>query len=138
MLHPQLEKDCLIIGKFELCVLLLMRDANYPWFILVPERDDIREIYELSADDQTQLCKESARLAKILAAGFKADKMNIAMLGNIVPQLHIHHIVRYQNDVAWPAPVWGKVPTKAYSDNEIKLLLEKLKQWFQSEFTFII
>ena len=138
MLHPQLEKDCLIVGKFGLCILLLMRDANYPWFILVPDRDDVSEVYQLSEEDQMQLCNESSRLAKTLAAGFNADKMNIAALGNVVPQLHIHHVVRYQTDAAWPAPVWGKVPPKAYSDDEIQSLLEKLKQWFQSDFSFYL
>jgi diadenosine tetraphosphate (Ap4A) HIT family hydrolase len=113
-LHPQLQADCIPLGRFPLCQLLLLNDANYPWFILVPEREDIREIYQLSADDQLQLLRESSQLAQQLADRFKADKMNIAALGNVVPQLHLHHIVRYRHDPAWPAPVWGKVPPQPY------------------------
>ncbi len=84
-----------------------MCDANYPWFILVPNRDNISEIHQLSADDQSQLLKESSLLAESLLESFQGDKMNIAALGNIVPQLHIHYVVRYQNDPAWPAPIVG-------------------------------
>ena len=128
-LHPQLQQDCIVIGKFELCRLLLMNDANYPWFILVPERDHLREIYELSVAEQGQLIRESSLLARALATCFKADKINIAALGNIVPQLHIHHIVRYTHDPAWPAPVWGKLPAKPYQAAEIDAVAGKLKTY---------
>ena len=102
--HPKLAQDCIAMGKFRLCRLLLMNDANYPWFILVPEREGVTEIYQLSHEHQQQLLRESSRFARGLAEDFGADKMNIAALGNVVPQLHIHHIVRYRNDPAWPAP----------------------------------
>lgn len=125
-LHPQLAKDCLVIGRYELCQLLLMNDRHYPWFILVPERENISEIYQLDSAEQVQLWRESAHLSESLAVIFAADKMNIAALGNVVPQLHIHHIVRYQTDLAWPAPVWGKLAAKAYSDNELQALFTKL------------
>lgn len=117
-LHPQLEQDCEQLGRFALCRLLLMRDANYPWCILVPEREGVTEIYQLSEADQLQLARESAQLAKVMATLFAADKMNIAALGNVVPQLHIHHIARHRGDPAWPAPVWGKVPARAYTADE--------------------
>jgi len=126
-MHPQLLNDCLVLGRFPLCHLLLMNDANYPWFILVPDRPDISEIYQLSADDQQQLLKESSLLAESLMTIYTADKMNIAALGNIVPQCHIHHVVRYITDIAWPAPIWGKHPAKPYSATEIEEVLEKLK-----------
>lgn len=114
-LHSQLAADTFEIGNFPLSVLLLMNDANYPWFILVPRRADIREIYQLDGKDQQQLLWESSALAEGLSAQFQADKLNIAALGNMVPQLHLHHIVRYRTDPAWPAPVWGHRPARHYS-----------------------
>ena len=118
-LHAQLEQDCEQLGRFTLCRLLLMRDANYPWCILVPERAGVTEIYQLSEADQWQFMRESAALAETMASLFAADKMNIAALGNIVPQLHIHHIARRRGDPAWPAPVWGKVPARRYAADEL-------------------
>lgn len=134
-IHPQLLNDCLIIGRFPLCHLLLMRDANYPWFILVPDREDISEIYQLSKDDQHQLLKESSLLAESLMQVFEGDKMNIAALGNIVPQCHLHHVVRYHNDPAWPAPIWGYVPAKEYSVAEINDVVDKIKRLQLQEFS---
>ena len=127
-LHPQLKKDCQVLGQFTLCQLLLINDANYPWFILVPAREGISEIYQLSAEDQEQLWSESAQLSAALMEAFQGDKMNIAALGNVVPQLHVHHVVRYTTDVAWPAPVWGKVVAKSYSDAEREGVLAILFQ----------
>ena len=127
-LHPQLKKDCQVLGQFTLCQLLLINDANYPWFILVPAREGISEIYQLSAEDQEQLWSESAQLSAGLMEVFQGDKMNIAALGNVVPQLHVHHVVRYTTDVAWPAPVWGKVAAKPYSDAEREGVLAILFQ----------
>lgn len=118
-LHSQFEQDCEQLGRFTLCRLLLMCDANYPWCILVPERAGVTEIYQLNEVDQWQFMRESAVLAETMAKMFAADKMNIAALGNIVPQLHIHHIARRRDDPAWPAPVWGKVPARAYAEEEL-------------------
>ena len=125
-LHPQLQADCIPLGRFPLCQLLLLNDANYPWFILVPEREDISEIYQLSAEDQQQLMRESSQLAQRLTERFKADKMNIAALGNVVPQLHLHHIVRYRHDPAWPAPIWGKIPPRPYGAAAVAALKQTL------------
>ena len=125
--HAQLLSDCLVLGRFNLCHLLLVEDANYPWFILVPDRDSSEEIYQLSSEDQVQLLVESSLLGERLMQVFKGDKLNIAALGNQVPQLHLHHIVRYKTDPAWPAPVWGKVASKPYSESEITDLLSKLE-----------
>ncbi|HEX5635511.1 MAG TPA: HIT domain-containing protein, partial [Gammaproteobacteria bacterium] len=94
-LHPQLAKDCAELGRFDLCRLLLMNDSLYPWFILVPDREGISEIFQLAETDQRLLMRESLQLARTIHAAFQADKLNIAALGNVVPQLHIHHIVRY-------------------------------------------
>ncbi|MDH3634069.1 MAG: HIT domain-containing protein [Gammaproteobacteria bacterium] len=118
-IHDQLEADCIYLGRFVLCHLLLMNDRNYPWFILVPDREDIREIYQLERADRTQLMDESCRLSDFLMRTFDGEKLNLAALGNQVPQLHLHHVVRYVSDPAWPAPVWGKVPALPYDDRAV-------------------
>ena len=122
-IHPQLKTDCIRLGRFPLSHLLLMNDCNYPWFILVPDRDDIREIYQLGNDDRDQLQQESCVLAEFLMEHFQGDKLNIAALGNMVPQLHLHHIVRFESDRSWPKPVWGNCPAVAYSVDELEKLL---------------
>ncbi|MEI7840419.1 MAG: HIT domain-containing protein [Methylococcaceae bacterium] len=125
-LHPQLQQDCFSIGKFELCQVLLVNDHQFPWFILVPQRNDIREIYQLNATDQLTLIQESSYLAEKLASIFNADKLNIAAIGNVVPQLHWHHVVRYQTDKAWPAPIWGKFAAVPYTEQQRNELLARL------------
>ena len=115
------------MGRFPLCQLLLLQDAHYPWFVLVPDRDGISEIYQLSDVDQQQLLRESTLLSRALVAAFAPDKLNIAALGNVVPQLHVHHVVRYTDDVAWPAPVWGKVTAKGYTIEGLAAVVEKLR-----------
>lgn len=133
-LHPQLAKDCIEIGRFPLCRVLLMNDANYPWFILVPDREGAREIYQLTAADQQQWLRESAELSRAIVELFQPDKLNIGALGNMVPQLHIHYIARYQDDPAWPRPVWGQVPAKAYDgitlEERRKAMTEALGEGF--------
>ncbi len=126
-LHPRLEQDCIAIGSFELCRLLMMNDSQYPWFILVPERADLQEIYQLSKTERELLTEESSYLAENLAVFYQADKMNIAAIGNMVPQLHIHHIVRYKSDKAWPAPVWGKFDAVPYTEQQIAENLVRIK-----------
>ena len=135
-LHPQLAQDCLILGRFPLCQLLLLRDANYPWFILVPDREDISEIHHLSEQDQQQLLRESMTLSRALEQAFSPDKLNIAALGNMVPQLHIHHIARYTTDPAWPAPVWGRHPSKPYREDELTAVVDTLKSVLAGECEF--
>ena len=133
-LHPQLKKDCLVVGRFPLCHLLLMRDANYPWCILVPDREGVSEIYELCEEDQIRLLRESSYLSRCLAKAFNADKMNIAALGNVVSQLHVHHVVRHYGDPAWPAPVWGKVNPKVYSEDALAETLNRLQAALTQDF----
>ena len=125
-LHPRLAADCIRLGRFELCHLLLMNDASYPWFILVPDRDGIREIFELDAANRQQLMDESCRLSEFLMSSFKGDKLNVAAIGNLVPQLHLHHVVRFQSDRAWPKPVWGQFPALAYTDMALADIRAKL------------
>ena len=104
-----------------------MNDNQFPWFILVPEKADIKEIYQLSKADRLLLAEESNYLAENLAVFYKADKMNIAAIGNLVPQLHIHHIVRYQTDKAWPAPIWGKFEAISYSETQLRTAIADIK-----------
>ncbi|NOQ35571.1 MAG: HIT domain-containing protein [Methylococcaceae bacterium] len=129
-LHPRLQQDSIFIACFELSQLRLINDCSYPWFILVPQRFDVREVFQLDDADRLQLHDESCLLAEKLNAVYKADKMNIAAIGNVVPQLHIHHIVRYKNDKAWPAPVWGKFDAVPYSDDEISQQVELIQKAF--------
>lgn len=136
-LHPQLQKDCLLIGRFTLCRLLLMQDAHYPWFILVPDREDISEIYQLSGEDQVQLLRESSQLSAVLVERFHADKLNIAALGNVVPQLHVHHVVRYRDDPAWPAPVWGHTPARPYTPEGLSDVLATLRSGLSDNFEYL-
>jgi len=126
-LHPALKKDCIELGRLDLCRVLLMNDKQFPWLILVPERNDITEIYQLCLDDQQQLIRESSYIAEQLAELYQADKINIAALGNMVPQLHIHHVARYKTDKAWPAPIWGKFDAQAYAEKELETTLKRLK-----------
>lgn len=118
-LHPQLEKDCICLGEFSLCSLLLLNDSHFPWFILVPNREGISEIYQLAPQDQQQLLAESMFFCQCLEEIFQPDKLNIAALGNIVPQLHVHHIARFKTDACWPAPVWGVVKATPYTASQL-------------------
>jgi diadenosine tetraphosphate (Ap4A) HIT family hydrolase len=119
VLHPQLEKDSELITELELCAVRLINDANYPWLILVPQITDIKDVIDLSDKQQHVLWQESALVSRALKHLFTPDKLNIAALGNMVPQLHLHHIVRYQHDVSWPNPIWGQVPLKAYANEKL-------------------
>lgn len=125
-LAPEIERDSIWLSDWPLCQLRVQNDANYPWFILIPRREAMVEIIDLTVAEQEQLWRESAHLSVFLKAEFQAKKLNIAALGNMVPQLHLHHIVRYQNDAAWPAPVWGKVAAQTYSETALQQLKQKL------------
>jgi len=128
ILHQQLKKDCIVLGQLDLCAVLLMPDANYPWLILVPQRENISEIYQLSEQDQQQLMRESSQVSQAMVKLFKPDKINVAALGNMVPQLHVHHVARFKKDAVWPAPVWGAMPTKSYDTVALKKISSRLKQ----------
>ncbi|RUT35361.1 HIT domain-containing protein [Pseudomonas sp. PAMC 29040] len=136
VLDTRLHEDTWLIGDFPLCRLLLSNDSNYPWFILVPRREGISELFQLDEHDQQLMWAETTALARTLKDAFGADKMNVATLGNVVSQLHMHVIVRYQADVAWPGPVWGKHPAKPYTQAEVGAIQEKLKSVLGVEFTF--
>jgi len=127
-LHERLAADTLLIGDWPLSRVLLMNDAQFPWLILVPRRPALREIYELDEADQLQLLRESSALGRELMALYAGDKLNIGALGNLVPQLHVHHIVRRAGDPAWPGPVWGKLPPQPYGEAELAQRLGELRQ----------
>jgi diadenosine tetraphosphate (Ap4A) HIT family hydrolase len=136
VLDPRLTQDTLPIGDFPLCRLLLSNDSNYPWFILVPRRADISEIFQLEPVDQLRLWQETTALSERLKEIFDADKLNVAALGNVVSQLHMHVIVRKRDDVAWPAPVWGKHPAVPYTQEQVAAIREKLKLALTDDFRF--
>ncbi len=126
-LDPRLAADTLPIGEGPLSRILLMNDAQYPWVILVPRRTGLREIYELDDADRRLLADESLRLGQRLMQHFAGTKLNVAALGNIVSQLHVHHVVRYEGDPAWPAPVWGRLPPKRYETAVAEQRLTELR-----------
>jgi diadenosine tetraphosphate (Ap4A) HIT family hydrolase len=134
-LDKTLQQDCIVLGEFPLSLLLLMNDRNFPWFILVPKRAGIQEIFQLCSEDQHQLLDESTLLASTLAKLFNADKMNIAALGNVVKQLHVHHVVRYESDPVWPAPIWGKIPAQPYESTAMTALISKVIPSLGNDFT---
>jgi diadenosine tetraphosphate (Ap4A) HIT family hydrolase len=118
-LHPQLAADTVCVGDLPLAQLLVNRDANFPWLVLVPRRAGVVEIIDLEAADQHRLMDEVARVAKALQALTRCDKLNIAAIGNVVSQLHVHIVARRRADAAWPRPVWGAVPALAYDPTEL-------------------
>jgi len=126
-LHPQLAADSIVIGRFDLSLLLLSKDSNYPWCILVPQVEDAFEIHHLSDEEQIQLIRESSRLSEVMTSLFDAHKMNIAALGNMVRQLHVHHIARFEGDAAWPQPIWGKLPAQVYLQDELAERIRRLQ-----------
>ena len=136
-LAQQLADDTVVIGDFPLCRLLLMNDSHYPWFILVPRIAGVEEVYQLTEEDQRQLMWEMAYVSEKLKDIFSADKMNVAALGNMVRQLHVHVVVRHEGDAAWPAPVWGKVPATAYNAEAIEDIRAKLAVVFTTWLKFI-
>jgi diadenosine tetraphosphate (Ap4A) HIT family hydrolase len=135
-LDQRLQQDTLAIGDFPLCRLLLSNDSNYPWFILVPRINGISEVFQLGVADQQKLWQETTALAQLLNEGLAADKMNIGALGNVVSQLHVHVIVRKRDDIAWPAPVWGKHPARPYTEEQVAAIRARLRELLPADFIF--
>jgi diadenosine tetraphosphate (Ap4A) HIT family hydrolase len=130
-LDPQLDADCLILGRLALCRVLLMDDARFPWLILVPERTDAVEIIDLTGGDRVLLIEEIAKASHTLRRAFAPDKINVAALGNRVRQLHVHVIARFTSDVAWPNPVWGRGERQAYPAHAFAALGDMLAERMQ-------
>ncbi|MGD2118482.1 MAG: HIT domain-containing protein [Chromatiales bacterium] len=127
-LHERLAADTVFITDLPLCRMLLMNDARYPWVILVPRMPGLREIHDLPERDRQQLIEESCLVAEFISKQFQVDKMNVAALGNLVPQLHLHHVGRFVDDPAWPGPVWGHSPAQAYDEQTLQQRLQLLQQ----------
>lgn len=119
LLHPQLLTDSHPVCELALCSVRLIDDARFPWLILVPRQPFLREIMDLAAEDQLTLLKEVNRAGRVLQRLYPADKLNIAALGNIVPQLHVHVIARRRDDAAWPRPVWGVGNAQPYPPDRL-------------------
>jgi len=131
-LHPRLATDTVPVGTLPLSRVLLMNDIAFPWCVLVPQREAIREIHQLAADDQLQLLQEISGVSAAMESAFAADKMNVAALGNVVPQLHIHVIARFEADPVWPAPVWGLLEPRPYPLADRRQRLRKLHAAFET------
>ena len=127
-LHPQLERDTVPIGDLALCRALLINDANYPWMLLVPRRPGVVEIIDLSEAEQATLMAEIAQASKVIKVMTGCAKINVAALGNVVPQLHVHVIARGRSDPAWPKPLWGAVPPIVYSESALRSVLADLRE----------
>ncbi len=135
-LNTQLRNDANVLGDFPLCKLLLIKDAQYPWFVLVPRRPNVTEIVQLAPTDRIQLLEESCQLQESLLAAYCPDKLNVAALGNMVSQLHVHHIARFRHDAAWPAPVWGKHPAAPYNVAQLTERLDALRPHLPDTFVW--
>ena len=131
MLHQRLQEDTIGIVRLELSRVLLMNDTSFPWLILVPERENVREIHELGAADRTVLIEEIAAASEIIQLLYSPDKLNTGALGNLVPQLHIHVIGRFRTDRAWPGPVWGTGPAQPYSEEELDIVSGRFRKAFE-------
>ncbi|MEN0000638.1 MAG: HIT family protein [Pseudomonadota bacterium] len=126
VLDPTLEADTLAVADIGLCAVRLMNDARFPWLILVPKRANLREIHELTPLDQTILTFEISQMSKLLQQATGAQKMNVAALGNQVAQLHVHVIARFEDDPAWPNPVWGSGEALTYEPEKAQWLVASL------------
>ena len=127
-LDPQLAADTIAVTDLTLSSVRLMRDANYPWLVLVPRRPGLSELVELSTAERTLLMEEVAAACDALRQSAPCDKLNIAALGNAVRQLHVHVIARRIGDAAWPKPVWGQVAAKAYPNGEAEVLSSAIRK----------
>jgi diadenosine tetraphosphate (Ap4A) HIT family hydrolase len=131
-LDPQLAADTIAVGDLALCRVLLNDDANYPWLILVPRRAGLVELSDVDEAMQNALMDEVSQAARALKGATHCDKLNVAALGNVVTQLHVHVIARFRTDAAWPNPVWGKVPRKPYDVAARDALIDTLRGALQS------
>jgi len=127
-LDSRLKNDTINIGKLQLSQALLMNDSRYPWIILVPELENVYEWTDLSKEQQITLHDESLLIQKVLKNLYDGQSLNVGKLGNIVSQFHLHHIVRFENDPAWPGPVWGHSSAVNYSPQELESRISEIKQ----------
>ncbi|MEE4014066.1 HIT family protein [Roseibium sp. FZY0029] len=126
-LNPRLEGDSYFVTDLTLCTVRLLKDANYPWLMLIPRKSDLVEIIDLDEPDQMQLMREIALASQVLRDVSDCEKLNVGALGNQVSQLHVHVIGRFREDAAWPGPVWGAAPAQPYSHDKAEAVIEKLR-----------
>jgi diadenosine tetraphosphate (Ap4A) HIT family hydrolase len=129
-LDPRLAADTIPVGDLSLCSVLLMNDSRFPWLILVPQRADASEITDLSVEDAALLMAELRLATGVMLEVARPDKVNVAALGNIVPQLHVHVIGRFLSDPAWPGPVWGFGERNPYQPHAAQALIDRFAQGF--------
>lgn len=122
-IDSRLAADTHPLARFQLCDVRLMDDSHYPWLILVPRLPGLRDVIDLDARQRHQLSDEIDRTSKLLRDAFRPDKLNVAALGNVVAQLHVHVIARFETDPSWPAPVWGRIESRPYT---AETLLERV------------
>jgi diadenosine tetraphosphate (Ap4A) HIT family hydrolase len=127
-LHPQIARDTVPLGDLALSRVLAMNDANYPWLVLVPRRPDVVEIIDLDDAARAELMTEIARVCAALKAHTDCDKLNVAAIGNVVPQLHVHLVARRKDDSAWPRPVWGAAPARPYAAADLEAFIAALRR----------
>jgi diadenosine tetraphosphate (Ap4A) HIT family hydrolase len=132
-LHERLAADTVMVADWPLCRVLLMNDATYPWLVLVPRRNAVSEVHELDSGDRAVLIEEMAAASHRLQNLTRAVKMNVAALGNVVPQLHVHVVARFTDDPAWPKPIWGVVPVRPYGQEELAARLADLSKIFAKD-----
>lgn len=125
-LDQRLQNDSFLVCKLSLSQVRLINDRQFIWCVLIPEINNVTEIIDLNEAQQAELWQESAMLSRALKKGFNPDKLNVAAIGNIVSQLHVHHLCRFKLDIAWPAPVWGRQPMLGYEENKQAVLSEKI------------
>jgi diadenosine tetraphosphate (Ap4A) HIT family hydrolase len=131
-LHPRLADDTHPVDHWPLCEVRLMDDANHPWLILVPRIADATELLDLFDPDRQRLMEEIARASRALRDAFAPDKLNVAALGNVVPQLHVHVIARFRDDIAWPKPVWGQADARPYPPEALADRVRVLREAFDA------
>jgi diadenosine tetraphosphate (Ap4A) HIT family hydrolase len=134
-LHPQLARDTIVVGDLALSRLLVVNDANWPWLLLVPRRQGASEVIDLDEVERAQLMTEIARVAHALKEVTACDKLNVAALGNVVPQLHVHVIARRSGDAGWPKPIWGAAPPLPHDPRELDRFVTAIKRkaWVTAE-----
>jgi diadenosine tetraphosphate (Ap4A) HIT family hydrolase len=132
-LHPQLERDTVPVGDLPLSRVLVINDANFPWVLLAPRRAGAVELIDLETAQQALLIHEIAEVSHALKAVTSCDKLNIAAIGNVVPQLHIHVVARRRDDAAWPRPVWGALPARPYAVEGISSFIAGLRRAIRLE-----
>ena len=126
-IHPKLLADCVYLGSLYICHVLLMNDNRFPWVILVPKESGLRDFHEVPLELRNELFDEIESVSKALKLHCDAHKLNVAALGNQVPQLHIHIVARRTDDAAWPGPVWGVGEAIPYELEELDSFCDELR-----------